>query len=87
MLHLSLENSDAPDVRPRRAPSVPPTVRVGAALQADWVTPSLHAQLPVVAIESGGAGDEIRVRVKDTNRIMHARILSAHTVSILSAGV
>jgi hypothetical protein len=64
--------------------NVPPLVRTGAALSADWRTDTLHAQLPVVALDSGAAGDEIRVRITQTNRIMRARILSAHTVTIVA---
>ena len=54
--------------------------------QADWRTAFLHAELPVVALDSGAAGAEIRVRIPSTNRIMRARILSAHTVAIVVAG-
>jgi hypothetical protein len=60
-------------------------VRAGAALQADWRTDSMHAQLGVVALDSGAAGAEIRVRIPHSNRIMRARILSAHTVAIVVA--
>jgi hypothetical protein len=69
------------NVRPE---SVTPLVRAGANLQADWRTPFLHAEMPVVALDSGVAGAEIRVRVASSNRIMRARILTAHTVSILA---
>ena len=61
-------------------------VRAGATLQADWRTDFLHAELPVVALDAGAAGAEIRVRIPSTNRIMRARILSAHTVTIVVAG-
>jgi|GEM_PF-1394723 hypothetical protein len=61
-----------------------PLVRVGATLSADWRTESLHAELPVVALDSGIAGSEIRVRIPQTNRIMRARILSAHSVTIVT---
>jgi hypothetical protein len=61
-----------------------PLVRAGAKLQADWRTPFLHAEMPVVALDSGVAGAEIRVRVADSSRIMRARILTAHTVSIVA---
>jgi hypothetical protein len=63
-----------------------PLVRAGALLNADWRTDSLHALLPVVALDSGAAGAEIRVRIAQTNRILHARILGAHNVSIIVAG-
>lgn len=93
LLHLSLEPS-APHVTTQhrqaaldRNTAPAPTVRAGAVLRADWRTPLLHATLPVVAMESGAAGGEIRVRVANTKQIMHARILSAHNVAILSAGV
>jgi len=72
-------------LRPR-SHSAPPIVRSGAVLAADWRTDSLHAQLPVIALDSGAAGAEIRVRVPQTNRILHARILGAHTVAIIVAG-
>jgi hypothetical protein len=65
---------------------VPPIVRAGAALSADWRTDSLHAQLPVIALDSGAVGGEIRVRIAQTNRIMRARILSAHNVTIVVDG-
>jgi len=61
-------------------------VRAGAALRADWHTTFVHAQLPVVALDSGAAGAEIRVRIPQTNRIVRARILSAKAVSIISPG-
>jgi hypothetical protein len=64
----------------------PPLVRSGAALQADWRTANTHAQLPVVALDSGAAGAEIRVRIANTSRILRARILGAHTVAITASG-
>ena len=71
---------------PKAPPKDPPIVRTGATLQADWRTDFLHAELPVVALDSGAAGAEIRVRITSTNRIMRARILSAHAVTIVVAG-
>jgi hypothetical protein len=65
---------------------IPPLVRAGATLQADWRTPSLHAEMPVVALDSGASGSLIRVRVGGSNRIMRGRIVTAHTVSIIAAG-
>ena len=64
----------------------PPLVRAGAELEADWRTPSLHAQLPVVALGPGAEGDEIRVRVAQSNRVFRARIVDAHSVSVVSGG-
>lgn len=64
----------------------PNIVRAGAALTADWRTAFIHAQLPVVALQAGAAGAEIRVRIRQTNRIVRARILSADTVAIVIAG-
>jgi flagella basal body P-ring formation protein FlgA len=61
-------------------------VRAGATLEADWRTPALHAELPVVALDSGAAGAEIRVRIANTSRILRARILTARSVAILTAG-
>jgi flagella basal body P-ring formation protein FlgA len=76
----------ATDIVPAAAaPKAAPIVRAGAALHADWRNSTLHAQLPVIALEAGAAGDEIRVRIAHTNRILHARILSAHNVSIIAA--
>ena len=68
------------------APKTPPLVRAGAALEADWRTPALHAELPVVALDSGAAGSEIRVRVAHGVRVLRARILTAHSVAIVEAG-
>lgn len=68
------------------APNTPPLVRAGAALEADWRTPVLHAELPVVALDSGAAGAEIRVRIAQGIRVLRARILTAHTVTIVEAG-
>jgi hypothetical protein len=68
------------------AVKVPAIVRAGAALRADWRTASLHAQLPVVALDSGASGAEIRVRIVNTNRVLRARILSAQDVAIIVAG-
>jgi hypothetical protein len=86
LLHLSLNPSPSRVAIPHPEAAPVPMVRAGAVLQAYWRTPQLHAQLPVVAIESGVAGGEIRVRVANTTRIMRARIVSAHTAAILSAG-
>jgi hypothetical protein len=81
-----LPASRATALPPNPRPRVSPIVRTGAALEADWRTDSLHAELPVVALDSGAAGAEIRVRIASTNRIMRARILTAHTVTIIVAG-
>ncbi|PSH03179.1 MAG: hypothetical protein CXZ00_13500 [Acidobacteria bacterium] len=70
----------------RLSHKAPPIVRAGATLRADWRTDSMHAQLDVVAMDSGAAGAEIRVRIAHSNRIMRARVLSAHTVGIVAAG-
>jgi hypothetical protein len=78
--------SRATALSPKAPPKDPPIVRAGATLQADWRTDFLHAELPVVALDAGAAGAEIRVRITRTNRIMRARILSAHTVTIVVAG-
>jgi hypothetical protein len=93
LLNLSLEldpasvSPSAHFAPPRpRSHGAPPIVRAGAVLAADWRTDSLHAQLPVIALDSGAAGAEIRVRVPQSNRIMRARILGAHTVAIIVAG-
>ena len=67
-------------------PPAPKIVRAGAALRADWRTEFIHAQLPVVALDSGAVGAEIRVRIPQTNRIVRARILSANAVAIIAAG-
>ncbi len=85
MQRAALASSSAPAAAPRAAPSSN-IVRAGAALTADWRTAFIHAQLPVVALESGAAGAEIRVRVPQTNRIVRARILSADAVAIVMAG-
>lgn len=66
------------------AAKLPPVVHAGATLRADWRTPSLHAQLPVVALDSGASGAEIRVRIVNTNRVLRARILSAQDVAIVA---
>ncbi len=68
------------------APLPPPVVQAGSTLQADWRTDSMRASIQVVALDSGAAGAEIRVRVARTNRILRARILSAHNVAIIAAG-
>ncbi len=67
-------------------PHRPPLVRAGTPLHADWRTSTLHAELPVIALDSGAGGAEIRVRVSHTSRIFRARVLSAHSVAIVSAG-
>lgn len=68
------------------APASPAIVHAGAALRADWHTDFIHAQLPAVALDSGPAGAEIRVRIPQTNRIVRARILGPHAVAILVTG-
>ena len=77
-VHQALASAPAPS---------PNIVRAGAALRADWRTEFIHAQLPVVALDSGAAGAAIRVRIPLTNRIVRARILSASTVALIAAGV
>ena len=67
-------------------PKAPPLVRAGATLEADWRTPALHAELPVVALDSGSAGAEIRVRIAHGVRILRARVLTAYSVTIVEAG-
>ncbi|HVJ05300.1 MAG TPA: flagella basal body P-ring formation protein FlgA [Candidatus Saccharimonadales bacterium] len=67
-------------------PTVLPIVRTGSALRADWRTDNMHALLDVIAMDSGDTGAEIRVRISHTNRVMRARILNAHAVSIIPAG-
>ena len=93
LVHVSLHAASADRAArrvsalpPKPPANIPPIVRAGAALQADWRTASLHAELPVVALDSGAVGTEIRVRIASTNRIMHARILTARTVTIVVAG-
>ena len=76
-----------PSLASKPQPAAPAIVRAGAALHADWSTAFIHAQLPVVALDSGAAGAEIRVRIPQSNRIVRARILSAHAVAIVVAGV
>jgi hypothetical protein len=66
--------------------ATPNIVRAGAALRADLRTGFIHAQLPVIALDPGTAGAEIRVRILQTNHIVRARILSADAVAILVAG-
>jgi hypothetical protein len=84
--HISSQDSPSHDSPHEPAMRVSPIVRAGAALRADWRTASLHAQLPVVALDSGASGAEIRVRIVNTNRVLRARILSAQDVAIIAAG-
>jgi Chaperone for flagella basal body P-ring formation len=69
-----------------RAPRALPLIRAGATVEADWRTPVMHAQLPVVAMDSGAAGARIRVRIANTNHILRARILTARSVAIVAPG-
>ena len=78
-------------IRSRRAPRTGatrerPLIHAGARLQADWHTDAMHAVLPVVALQAGGGGEEIRVRLRGGKRIYHARIMSAQSVEILREG-
>jgi hypothetical protein len=82
-----------PTLASSAAPRVPTTfaaslniVHAGAALRGDWSTDFIHAQLPVVALDSGVAGAEIRVRIPQTNRIVRARILGPDSVAIVVKG-
>ncbi|MGC2210600.1 MAG: hypothetical protein WA532_10865 [Candidatus Korobacteraceae bacterium] len=75
----------SPTPKPAAA-KAPPLVRAGATLDADWRTPALHAEFPVVALDFGAAGSEIRVRIAHGVRVLRARILTAHSVAILEAG-
>jgi hypothetical protein len=74
------------DAAPHIPAAPPPIVRAGATLHADWRTESMHAEIPVIAIDSGALGAEIRVRIARSDRIIRARILGAHIVSIVAAG-
>jgi hypothetical protein len=86
-LPVEFASPHAAALPPAGAPAVPPIVRAGAELRADLRTANLHAELPVVALASGAVGAEIRVRISRSNRILRARILGAHSVSIVAAGV
>jgi hypothetical protein len=63
----------------------PPMVRCGSTLHAELHTDRMHAQVAVVALQSGNEGEEIRVRVKRSNRILRARVLGAREVAILES--
>lgn len=71
---------------PVAARSTRPLIRAGTRLQADWRTPAMHAVLPVVALEAGTDGAEIRVRLAGGQRIYRALVISAHSVKILCEG-
>jgi hypothetical protein len=58
-------------------------VHAGSRLRAELRTAAMHAELPVVALEAGESGEEIRVRVFGSARVLHARILGAHEVAIV----
>ena len=75
------------DVTPEApSPKIPPD-RAGRGRTAGRLAHrSLHAELPVVALDSGVAGAEIRVRIASSNRVLRARILTAHAVTIVAAG-
>jgi Chaperone for flagella basal body P-ring formation len=79
----TVEKHSLPPVQPRKFP----LVRAGSRLQADWRAPAMHATIPVIALDSGERGAEIRVRLEGSARVLlHARVLNAHTVEIISAG-
>jgi hypothetical protein len=86
LLRLSANIPRSPIASPTALQHHTPLVRAGDALHADWRTSALHAELPVVALDCGTDGAEIRVRVSHSNRILRARILNAHNVAIVSAG-
>lgn len=65
--------------------ATPPLVRAGARLRADWRSGALHMQLPVIALEPGAEGEEIRVRVENGSRVLRARIVAAQQVSIVTS--
>ena len=60
-----------------------PLVHAGTVLKAEWNTLAIRIAMPVVALEAGASGGEIQVRVPKTNRVLRARVLTAHSVEIL----
>jgi hypothetical protein len=58
-------------------------VHAGSRLRAELRTAAMHVELPVVALEPGESGEEIRVRVSGCTRVLHARIVGAHEVAIV----
>ncbi len=92
-----LDISEAPNANRHTRPSAialhnaspmasSPIVRSGATLRADLRTDSMHAPLNVIAMESGAAGSEIRVRAPKSTRVLRDLILTAHTATIIMAG-
>lgn len=70
---------------PVRKSATPPVVRAGTRLHADWRSGALHMQLPVIALEPGAEGAEIRVRIENGSRVLRARIVAAQQVSIIAS--
>ena len=81
-LDMPSEKHASRPVPPRKLP----LVRAGARLQADWRAPAMHATIPVIALDPGERGAAIRVRLEGSARVLHARVLSAHNVEVISAG-
>jgi hypothetical protein len=68
------------------AARVQPLVRSGAAVRALWQGGALRFRLPVIALDSGAAGAEIRVRNPIGGPALRARIVSAGEVLLLAPG-
>ena len=62
---------------------VPPLVQRGDRVDAAVLRDGLEVRAPAVALQRGGIGDVIRLKIPTTGRVVHGRILSAHRVEVI----
>lgn len=62
---------------------VPPLVQRGDHIQAAIQNGGLHVRTPAIALERGGSGEVIRLKISTTGRVVKGRILSPKKVEVL----
>jgi hypothetical protein len=55
-------------------------VKVGQAAVLIWEDKGIRVTLPVICLQSGGKGEFVRARLKDSERIMRAEVVSIGTL-------
>ena len=62
---------------------VPPLIQRGDRVEAAVLRGGLEVRAPAVALQRGGAGEMIRLKIPTTGRVIHGRILSASRVEVI----
>ena len=61
---------------------MPPVIRKGDVIQIVAETAALKLTTQGVAKEDGGIGERIRIVNTNSSKVIYARIMDAHTVSV-----